>query len=191
VNNDLRELILAKVPVQISSPLNKMLSFSTSSVGASMNPLVPTLPEDISIKDAKKRIKKHKQQLFHYIFITRRNNRFAGIVKLEDLINGDSGVQLGSIMNTDVPHLPASTDFLKILNHPGWIEYTALPVVDRLDNFLGAISHGDVRRIENAVKFKVPSQTTLTSNALGELYKIGLESLLYSASERTIKEKQK
>lgn len=178
-----RELILTNVTVELSIPLKQMLEYSEFSVGAIMNPLVPTLPDDISSKDAQQRVKKHSQQILHYIFVTRRDNTFAGIVKLEDLIIANSKEKLVSIMKTDIPHLNADTVFHKILDHPGWTEFSALPVLDGSGNFLGAIGHGQIRKIENSIK--IPNQTKLTSNALGQLYRIGLESLLFTAGERT------
>ena len=184
---DVRELILTKVKSELSIPLKQILEYSENSVGAIMNPLVPTLPDDISSKDAQQRVKKHNQQILHYIFITRRDNTFAGIVKLEDLIIASSKEKLVTIMKTDIPHLNADTGFHKILNHPGWMEYSALPVLDGSGNFLGAIGQGEVRKIENSIK--VPNQTKLTSNALGQLYRIGLESLLYTAGERKTEHK--
>jgi len=187
MNIDEREVILAKVTPQFSISLKQMLEYSENSVGAIMNPLVPTLPDDISLKDARERIKKHKRQLLHYIFITRRDNTFAGIVKMEDLLIADSKEPLESIMKKDVPHLIADTDFHKFFNHSGWIEHTALPVLDRSGNFLGAISQGEIRKIENDIKF--PSQNALASNALGQLFRIGLEGLLYSAGERMTEDK--
>ena len=188
MNTDSRGTILAKVTPQLSLSLNQILKYSENSVGALMNPLVPTLPNDISVKDARERIKKHKRQLFHYVFITQRDNTFAGIVKLEDLFIAGSKEPLESIMKSDVPHLLVDTDVHKIVNHPGWVEYTALPVLERLGNFLGAFNQGEVRKIENDKKIKVPSKTTKTGNALGQLYRIGLEGLIHSAGERLDKE---
>ncbi len=183
VNSNVREMILEKIPSEISLPLNQMLNFYSNSVGTLMNPLVPTLPDDISIKDALDRIRKNKQQLFHYIFIISHDNIFAGIVKLEDLIIAVSKERLVSIMQTDVPHLFADTNLHKILNHPGWIEYTDLPVLDRSGIFLGALSYGEVKKMEMDNKIKKPKQAVLAANALGELYQIGLSGLFSSVVE--------
>jgi Mg/Co/Ni transporter MgtE len=154
-----------------------------------MNPLVPTLPDDISLKDAIERIRKNKHLLFHYIYIIRRDNTFAGIVKLEDLIVTDSKEKLVSIIKTDVPQLLVDTDFHKILIHPGWIEFTALPVIDRTGVFLGAISQGMIRSIEVDKKIKKPKHAVLAGNALGELYRIGLSGLFYSTAEKMVEAK--
>ncbi len=183
MNSDVREIILTKLSPEISLPLNQMLSLSVNSVGTLMNPLVPTLPDDINVKEALELIRKNKQQLFHYIYITRHDNIFAGLVKLEDLIVTDSNEQLDSIMKTDVPHLIVDIDFHKIINHPAWIDYTALPVLDRSGVFVGALSHGVLRKLEIDNKIKKPKQAVVAANALGELYQIGLSGLLYSAAE--------
>jgi magnesium transporter len=184
VNSDVREIILAKLSPEISLPLNQMLSLSVNSVGTLMNPLVPTLPDDISIKDALDLIRKNKQQLFHYIYIIRHDNIFAGLVKLEDLIVTDSKEQLVSIMKTDVPHLIVDIDFHKIINHPGWIDYNALPVLDRSGVFVGTLSYGVLMKLEIDKNIKRPQQAVLAGNALGELYWIGLSGLLYSAEHK-------
>ena len=103
---------------------------------------------------------------------------------MEDLIVTGSKEQLVSIMKTDVPHLLADTDFHKILNHPGWIEYTDLPVIDRSGGFLGALNHGEITRLEISKNRKKPEQAVLAGNALGELYRIGLSGLLYSTADK-------
>jgi len=188
MKNEVREMILAKISPQFSLPLSQMLTYSANSVGALMNPQVPAFPEDIILKDALDRIRKSKQRLFPYIYIIRRDNTFLGIVKLEDLIVAGSKEQLISFVKTDVPHLLADTGFHKILEHPGWIEYTALPVLDRSGVFLGAISQGDIRRLEIDKKIKKPKQAVLAANALGELYRIGLSGLMYSTVEKETEE---
>lgn len=188
MKNEVREMILAKIPPQISLPLNQMLRYSVNSIGALMNPQVPAFQEDIIIKDALDRIRKSKQQLFQYIYIINRDNIFSGIVKLEDLIVAGSKEQLVSIMKTEVPHLLADTDFHKVLNHPGWIEFTELPVLDRSGIFLGALSFGKIRKMEDGNKIMKPKQAVLAANALGELYRIGLSGLLYSTAKSGIEE---
>ena len=47
MNSNLKELILAKISPDISVSLNQLLRYPENSVGAMMDALVPTLPDDI------------------------------------------------------------------------------------------------------------------------------------------------
>ena len=81
--------------------------------------------------------------------------------------------------------------------HPGWLEYSALPVVDRSDIFLGALFYSLVRKSDKDKTKKIPRHAIMAGNALGELYRIGLTGLIYSTladeetrSDKTSKERE-
>lgn len=183
VKEELREAILGLVSEEISTPLRRMLNYPADSAGALADPLVFTLPEDITIKEALQRVQKRPEKAIYYLYIVNRNQALTGVINMRELMLARPGDQLSAVMHTKVARLSAGLNFEAILNHPGWQEYHALPVVEEGDILLGAIRYETLRRIEReSKKSRFPRQAIIASNALGELYQIGLSGLIRSAT---------
>jgi magnesium transporter len=175
-----REEILEKSEKNISRLLAQMLYHSEDTVGALVNPQVLVISADLNVKEAFERVKKSKQQYLNYLYVTNPQGELLGIVKLEDLIASESKEQIINVMNSEFPHLYTEAEVKKITDHPAWLEYSALPVLDRLGVFIGALSHKVIEKLDMDKAKKVPKQAMLAGNALGELYRIGLTGLLNS-----------
>jgi magnesium transporter len=181
MNKIKREEILEKSEKNISRLLTQMLYHAEDTVGALMDPQMLVIPSELNVKEAFERVKKSKNQTLNYLYVTNSEGKLLGIVKLEDLIASESKKQITSVMNSGFPHLNSEVEAKKIINHPGWFEYNALPVLDRSGVFLGALNQKVIRKVELESTKKVPRQAILAGNALGELYRIGLTGLLNSA----------
>ena len=71
-----------------------------------------------------------------------------------------------------------------IVNHPGWCESLALPVVDSGDILQGKLRFMKLKQHDAGVLHKgVKQNLRKASSALGELYRLGLSSLMDGASE--------
>jgi magnesium transporter len=176
-----REEILEKSEPTISRLLDHILYHAEGTVGALMNPQVIVISADLSVKEAFERVKKSKGQLLNYLYVTNPEGKLVGLVKLEDLIVFGLKEHIANVMNSEFPYLYSEVEAKKIADHPGWIEHSALPVLDRTGLFLGAINQSVIKKLELDVTKKLPRQAMLAGNALGELYKIGLTGLLNSA----------
>lgn len=175
-----KDLILENMEPHISKSLAQMLYHSVNTAGALMDPQVPTITVNLSAKEALTRFRKNKEQPYQYIFVLNQDRRLVGIVRLEDLVVAESKEQINSIMDKEFPHLLSEVEIKKVVDHPGWLVYNSLPVLDRSGVFLGALSYSVVRKTEIDKIGNVPKQAVLVGNALGELYRIGLSGLLYS-----------
>lgn len=183
IKKELREAILSLASQEISIPLRRMLSYPADSAGALGDPLVLTLPDDITVKEALQRVKKRLEGALYYLYIVNRNQALSGVINMRELMLARPGDQLSSVMHTKVACLSAELNFQAILNHPGWQEYHALPVVEESGILLGAIRYETLRRIEReSRKNRLPRQAIAASNALGELYQIGFSGLIRSAT---------
>jgi len=149
-----------------------------------IDPLVLTLPEDIKVKDALKWVRKHSKKVIYDLYVVRRNNTLAGVVKLQELILARQNDQLTSVMQTNVMQLPAEVKVRVIFDLPEWLAYHTLPVVDSDGTFLGVIHYETLRRMERVnQKSRLPREAIIASTALGELYQIGLTGLIRSTME--------
>jgi len=181
-----RQSILEKIDPKISASLSQMLNYPDNTAGALMNPQVTLIPNHLSVKEALDKVKKSKELLSPYVYIIDGDQKLMGVVTLENLIASESKELITVIMDTEIPRLFAEVEVRKILDHPGWIKYHALPVTDRSGNFLGGLDQGVIRSVDTDKKRKMPRHAILASNALGELYRIGLSGLIYSTAERNM-----
>jgi magnesium transporter len=181
---DYQKLLLESIPQETSIFLNRALNYPAGTVGSIMDPFVYTLFEDISVADAMRFLKRQSDMNGNYTYILTRDHKLAGVISLSDLIRAKSNQLLGSIMNKMVVKILADVKHTLILSHSGWQEYHVLPVVDNNDNFQGILQYKILRHLEEGrVKSPVPQNLIKASSALGELYRIGITSLIQGASD--------
>jgi magnesium transporter len=180
INKTKSEDILEKSEKDISKQLTQMLYHSEGTAGALMDPQVIVIPSELTVKETLERVKKRKNQSLNYLYVTNSEGKLAGIIKLEDLIASESKEQITNVMNKEFPHLYSEVEVKKIVEHPGWLDYNAIPVLDRSGFFLGALDQKVIKKLEAERTKTVPKQAMLVGNALGELYRIGLNGLLNS-----------
>ncbi len=184
MNAESRQRILEKIDPRIAASLEQMLIHSDNTAGSLMNPQVILIQDHLTVKEASDKVKKSKELLSPYVYVIDGDQKLMGIVTLENLIAAEPKELISDIIDTEIPHLFAEVEIQKILDHPGWVDYNALPVTDRSGVFLGALDQGSVRKVDTDKKRKMPRHAVLASNALGELYRIGLSGLIYSTAER-------
>lgn len=159
--------------------LRSLLKYPEGTAGALMDPMVFTLPHDITISEALKRIRKNPENVIYYIYVLNRDHHLVGFLNIRQLMLAASNDPISSIMISSENKLSPQMAYRSILANPGWTELHALPVVDEKGVFLGAIGYRTLRFLEmeaeQATQVKIGSDA---GTALGELYWIGLSSLL-------------
>jgi magnesium transporter len=176
-----REEILEKSEKSISRLLAQVLYSAKDSAGALMDPQVPVISEELNVNEVFERIKKGKQQSLFYLYVINKEGKLSGIVKLEDLVTAESREKITNVMDTGFPHLFSEVEIKVITDHPGWMKYSALPVLDRSGVFLGVLNQTVIKKLVTEQTKKFPKQAAAAGSALGELYRIGLTGLLESA----------
>jgi len=104
------------------------------------------------------------------------------VVSLSDLIRGEPGMEIKSMLMTRLATLSPETPIKSVLNHQEWQDFYALPVVDHTSVFLGAIRLETIRSILAESGNKVEEMGQAAISALGELYRLGLAGLIRSAT---------
>lgn len=183
MNEDLAETILNGLSVEKSASVKRLLNYLDHSVGAHMDPEVFTLSENLTVKEALLAIKKHKERVQPQLFVVNADRKLAGVMSLSDLIAGDPGKNIKSIMITKITTLSPETPIQSVLTHQEWQDLYALPVVDKTSMFLGAIRLETIRTILFQSGSRGEEMGQLTISALGELYRLGLAGLIKSATD--------
>lgn len=177
------ENILNLLTAEKAESLRSVLKYPEGTAGALMDPMVFTIPDDITVSEALKRIRRNPANVIYYIYILSREHRMVGFLNIRQLMLASSNDRISSIMLPSENKLSPQMAYRSILANPGWRELHALPVVDEKGIFLGAIGYRTLRLLEmeaeQAQQVKIKSDA---GSALGELYWIGLSSLLKGAA---------
>jgi len=160
------------------------LSFPDNTAGALMDPEVLALPEDLSAREALKRIREAPEHTRYNVYIVDREQRLVGVLNLRELLLARPRALLSGLMVRDPQRLSAAADRASILAHPGWKDVHALPVVDEAGAYLGAVRYRTLRELE-AELLSTRSSDEDASHALGQLFAAGAGALLDAFSGRT------
>ncbi|MFC1454207.1 CBS domain-containing protein [Verrucomicrobiota bacterium] len=176
------EMILRGLPDKLSGQLRVLLRYPEGTAGAIMDPQAFTLPEDITIKEALKRLKKHPEHVESYIYVLNRDNVLTGLFSVRELIFAGMDNLVSSVMTNPPKRLSPGMRRHAIMENPDWNDYHLLPVVDETGIFLGAIKYQDINRLESKVRENAGSLNgNHVAMALGELYWTGLSSIMKGA----------
>ena len=184
MSKEKREVIFQLLKKDIAAPLQNILSYPEDTAGSIADPLVFTLPANITAEEALKRMHRRPEKVIYYLYIINRNQTFAGIINISELMLAPPEARLSEIMTAGVEHISPDASLPAVLEHPGWLNYHALPVVNLEGFFIGAIQYETLLRLEqNSRKRRIPRHAIAAGNALGELYRIAIAGILQSASE--------
>lgn len=171
--------ILASLPADRQEALRRALRYPEGTAAALMDPAVLALPDDISVGEARVRLRRQPQGLLHYVFIVDRARMLVGVLDLPELMRARARDPLRSVMHEQVQHLPGWMPAAAVRNHPGWRSFHAMPVTDGAGRLLGAIRYQMLKRLEqDAARTAGPVSSTITAVALGELFQVGMAGLV-------------
>ena len=181
---DIQEKLLELISPETASFLNITLNYPEETIGAMMDPFVFTLCEDITVGEAMKRLQKQTEFNLYYIYILTSDHKLTGVLSITEIFRSKATQVLSSVMTKKVVKILVDIHYKLILKHPGWQDFHVLPVVDNNDIFQGIIEYSVLRRFEDSkVEGHSPKNLTAASSALGELYRLGIASLIHGASD--------
>ncbi|KPJ85824.1 MAG: hypothetical protein AMS18_16030 [Gemmatimonas sp. SG8_17] len=170
-----RGLLLDPAPVELRQLVERLLTFPEGTVGAATDPDITTMPGDLSVTEAKRRLRRHTSKLHHQIYIVGGNRQLVGVLHVRELMRADSKVAVSSMMQRATVTLRASGRLASTYFHPAWNRMDAIPVVDESGMLVGVLRHRQMRRLQSS-----PSAGGLVGAllGLGELYWVGLTAFL-------------
>ena len=181
-SDETRRLWLAELPEEHAEFLRRKLRYPPGTAGALVDPLVLALPEDLSVAEAQKQLRRSAERAYYYVYVVDREQRLVGALDLRELLLADSKETLGAVMQRDLERLPAHADLATVTGHAGWREFDALPVVDGAGVFFGIIRHRTVRQLSASGAGEGGRPVVQTLVSLGELYWAGLSAFLTGVS---------
>ena len=172
-----RDSLLSLLPPRPQRALRALASYPEQTAGALMDPEVLALPDDITAREARSRVRSAPEHARYNVYVVDREGRLVGALNLRELFLAAPSATLASVMTRLVHRLAASADRHAIVQHPGWREGHALPVVDPNGRYLGALRYRTLRRLEEELR-GVADARDVTVDALGELFATGASGVL-------------
>ncbi|MEZ5081917.1 MAG: Na/Pi symporter [Bacteroidales bacterium] len=175
--------MLNGLPAKPAALLKEKLSHPVDTVGAFMTPILLRLRKEITIQEAISTNIREKANFSSQIFLVDEEGKLEGVVNIHDLLSHESTATLSSIMIVDFPKFFADTDIASVANHPGWYDFHDIPIIDSSERLIGALHFKSTRKDKQIMDEKGTNEIIVTSNALGELYRIGMTGFLQSVGK--------
>jgi magnesium transporter len=165
-----RDRILERIPDARAQELRRGLEYPADTAGGLMDPAVIALPQGLSVREARRRVRRHAALAGDDVWVTTREGVLVGAVRLRELMLADGRDPLEGLVDGGVGRVAAHAGRPAVAAHPVWQSRSALPVVDAEGRLLGAIPArllAEIRRPAPAVPGTGPVAAGL---AIGELY---------------------
>lgn len=182
IDEPARSALLESLRPEDANPLRALLAQREGTAGALMDPRALALPDDVTVGEGLARVRRAARDMLSYLYVVDREGRLAGVLSVRELILARPSERLAAVMHSPVAAVRASAGHGGILTHPGWRDFHALPVIDEHMVFQGAIRYRTLRRLLDAEGERPAEAAVATTVALGELYWLGLTSLLQGVS---------
>jgi len=174
-----RAELLSRTPSNLSALLARLLHYPANSAGALMDPRALALPEDITATKALARVRRAPRHALYYIYMLDREQKLVGVMNLRELMLAPPKITLSVAMRREVATLPALAGHVTIVEHPGWRDVHALPVVDDAGIFLGVLRYETLRKLERDSESPTLAGGGLAAVlTIGELCWVGLAGVL-------------
>ncbi|MBA3949432.1 MAG: magnesium transporter, partial [Acidobacteria bacterium] len=118
--NDAANALIAALPEKKQTPLQRALHYPEATAGALMDPMVLALPDDITVAEARLRLRREARGLLYYLFTVDRDGVLVGVLDIAELMRAKSRDAIRAVMHTPVEHVPAWTPAAAVRAHPGW-----------------------------------------------------------------------
>ncbi len=178
-----QERLLRQANPDTSTLLQRLLQFPDASAGALMDPRVPAFPEDITATEALSRVRRAPRHALYYLYVVDRAQQLTGVLNLRELMLASPKALLRAFMQRQVVTITPLADRRAIIEHFGWRNVHALPVVDERGVLLGVLRYETLRQLEGKSAADAPAADALsTVLTLGELCWVGLAGVLTDLS---------
>lgn len=116
--------------------------FDSSQIGRFVDHNILTLAANAKVKDALRAIKRGRQNTLDHIYLMDRNNVYRGTVKVKDILCEKSELRMvRGMIDTSIPTVYASSQFLNSIDELEHAEVKSLPVIDDNERLVGRITH--------------------------------------------------
>ena len=180
-----RKTLVEAMPVRAKAACLLLLNYAEGTVGAWMNSMAFTLPEDCSVAEALQRLAAESElQDTGPVHVLSSQRHVRGVVQLPKLIGAAAELPLSSLWEAPPEALQGRATLLSVRDNPLWISHDSVPVLNRHKQFVGTLSHARLRQgiAELASTMSTPAGSDPVSG-ISEVYGGSMLAVLESLGE--------
>jgi len=141
LSSEQAETILDLMQADKSEDVQELLEYPEETAGRLMSPNVVAVPDTATVAQALADIRKMAPEEGSFeVFVIDAHRHLVGVVPLRRLLTADPAGAVGAIANADVVTVGPETDQEEVAGIVDKYDLVAVPVVDRANRLLGAIS---------------------------------------------------
>jgi magnesium transporter len=179
LERDKRELLLKALQPDLAVSIRRLLPYPEGTAGALMEAPLASVPEELSVRNALKRIKRIRRGMKFYTYVINARGQLTGVLTLHELLNAPQSSSVSQVMHRHVSSIPSTQSQRSVINSPYWQEFHALPVTDENNILLGVIRQKNLRRFqEQSLQAGAVSGGLGAFMAVGETFSITAVRLL-------------
>lgn len=135
-----REAFLKELPQKLSNTLHALIHFPEDTAGGMMSPTFLEVEEEQTVGQARALSKNFAKQMTQFIYLRDEHGLFCGKVSMVDFLRSEDAETLQDIKQSPKPQILVGSTLAEILVHPGWKEFSELPVVNEENRLVGTLS---------------------------------------------------
>jgi magnesium transporter len=179
LERDKRESLLNELQPDLATTMRRLLPYPDGSSGAVMEAPLASVPEELTVRHALKRIKRIRRGMKFYVYVANAKGQLVGVLTLHELLNAPPASTMREVMHRQVVSLAPAEPVQAVFNNPYWQEFHALPVTDGDNVLLGVIRQKSLRRLqEQAAQADVANAGMQSFVAVGGLFAVTAGQLL-------------
>lgn len=137
--------LLELLPVRKQTLCRLLVSYPDYTVGAWVDTDVLVLDHKMKVEDAHVRMKKRAYAPLSHIYVVNQQRQVVGQLPIIDLMRKSSGQHIEEIMEQQVRTINGYTELFGALKSSVWMQQDIVAVVNRNQEFIGALQHYRVR----------------------------------------------
>jgi len=139
-----RKALLRRLPGSLAKEVRLFMDYPADSVGSLMDVRAFALPEDLTVEEAVRQVRRQAPKDLHDIYVIDRRRHLVGMLSVRDLLLLDPDERLQSVMRRDVPNIHPMEDREQIVELFAAQRFMTIPVVDLDERLLGVIKNEDI-----------------------------------------------
>lgn len=172
-----RSRLIDALPAKRRRALERTLAYPDTAVGAHMTSAILTFTARDTVGEVIAQIRRSTPAETDTAFMVDDAKRFLGAVKTADLLIHPDGAEMADIVDSSLRPLSPRVGLSAVAELDAWTEYAALPVVNRQNYLLGALSRRRLHRSHAQARASGVGQQSSIVLAIGETLLISVAGL--------------
>lgn len=147
------EAILTEMHPSEAEAIRKMSGYRSDTAGGLMITEYISYKASFTVKqvidDLRKNAEMYKNYHVRYIYVVSENNKFSGVLQIQQLLLAGADEKLSGIVITEVTTVSADTSLDDLIDLFDTYSFYGLPVVDEHNHLIGVVKRDDVLEAKN------------------------------------------